>query len=131
MDTSSEEETVDDQQLHPDYEDGAQATGSVVTETVAPVSRPNLKFPKPNDYVKCTLASGENMSMKVLSQQPKRTGTNKHYVNVQVDGAEEPSSVKWTDVTAWENVEEPEHVFLFSATENASGGVRCTRKGDE
>ena len=23
MDTSSEEETVDDQQLHPDYEDGA------------------------------------------------------------------------------------------------------------
>ena len=53
VDTSSEEETVDDQQLHPDYEDGAQATSSVVTETVAPVSRPNLKFPKPNDYVKC------------------------------------------------------------------------------
>ena len=124
-DTSSDEETVDDQQLRPDYEvAGAQPTSSVVTETAAPVSRPKpMKFPKPNDYVKCTLASGENMSMKVLSQQPKRTGTNKHYVNVQVDGAEEPSSVKWTDVMAWETVEEPEHVVLFSATEEMRQAV--------
>ena len=76
-----------------------------------------IKFPKPNDYVRCTLGSGESMSVKVLSKQPKRTGSNKEYVNVQVDGAEEPSSVKWTDVTAWERVEEPDHVVLFSATE--------------
>ena len=53
-------------------------------------------------------------TVKVLSKQPKRTGKNKDWVNVLVDGSDEPSSVNWQDVTSWDKVDEPEHVVLLS-----------------
>lgn len=136
MDTSSDEETVENQ-LHPDYEIGAGSSvaaggtgeGALAPSEDVPSAPANIggscKLPKPNDYVKCTLKTGDTLTAKILSRsdQPKKTGKNKDYVNVHVDGADKPSSVKWTDVTSWENIEEPEHVVLFTATEEARQDV--------
>ena len=42
---------------------------------------------------------------KVLPSQPKMSGVNKDWVNVQMEGNSKPSGVDWTKMSFWEEVE--------------------------
>ena len=79
-------------------------------DLVAPKAK--LVLPKPKSFISFQLNS-KNYKGTVLSAQPKRTGTNKHWVNVHLEGGE-PIGVNWNDVEEWEILPVPENVVFYS-----------------
>ena len=59
----------------------------------------NKVRPKPKTHIKYNLGD-ESFKGRVLSSQPKRTGTNKNWVNIHVYGEDHPSSIDWMKVTS-------------------------------
>ena len=69
-------------------------------------------MPMAKSYVKFRLQDGAWQNAKILSRQPKRTGINKDWMNVHIEGEDDPCSVNWQQVTAWVS-DESEEVVLF------------------
>ncbi|XP_057305251.1 uncharacterized protein LOC130642182 [Hydractinia symbiolongicarpus] len=63
--------------------------------------------PKAKSYIKYNL-NGRWYRARVLSAQPKRSGTYKNWVNVSNDGDRKPKSINWNDVSKWVELENPE-----------------------
>ena len=57
--------------------------------------------PSRNTFVKYRLNDENWESAKILSIQPKQTGQYRDWVNVHVDGQENPICVNWDHVTEW------------------------------
>ena len=81
------------------------------------------KRPAANMNVTYQLKDGTQYSARVLSKQPKRSGKNGNWINVQVDGNEKPSSVNWDEVSSWETTEDKEKVVLLAAEEEMAQEV--------
>ena len=52
-----------------------------------------------------------------MSSQPKRTSANKNWVNIHMDGDKTISSVDWTKISSWEEVESNKSTVYLSCTE--------------
>ena len=74
-------------------------------------------LPKAKSYVSFQTSDGKWRDAKVLSQQPKRRGTNGHWVNVHVNGESDPGSFNWNKVKLWDYKGEPESVVLYSTVD--------------
>ena len=80
--------------------------------------------PSRNSYVKYKLNDEENWSMaKVLSKQPKQTGQYCDWLNVHVDGQDEPICVNWDDVSAWSELPYPEQALILTKDQEVSQDV--------
>ena len=64
-------------------------------------------------YIKFNL-NGERHQGNVLSTQPKRTGTNRNWINIKLDRSKVPSSVDWNQVDNWSEIESEESVIYFN-----------------
>ena len=55
---------------------------------------------------------------KILSKGGKSVGRNKYYLNIKVDGEEEPKGVFWDKhVDVWKMTEQTEYIVLFSKSD--------------
>ena len=70
-------------------------------------SKKTATLPKGKSYIKYNLR-GKWYRARVLSSQPKRTGQNKDWVNLLVDGNRETTSVNWKEVSKWSELNSPE-----------------------
>ena len=79
--------------------------------------------PKRNTQVEFNL-DGKPFQAKVLSVQPKRGGKNGNWVNVHINGNDDPSSVNWDDVEEWREVDDvDEEIVLLTRSEELSQEV--------
>ena len=96
-------------------------TADVQQENVVSNCLKTYETPKPNMYIKVRLiGQNEWMKARVLSKQPKRTGKNKDWLNILLEGDEKPSSVDWKQVSYWKKVVCPESVLLVTDQEQMS-----------
>ena len=72
-------------------------------------------MPKLKSHIKFKLQDKDWQNAKMLSKQPKRTGVNKDWMNIHVDGEESPTSINWKDITEWVEVEGEEVVLFLTA----------------
>ncbi len=70
--------------------------------------------PKTKTTVQYALKNGQITKSHVLSRQPKKDGKHKDWINVQIIGEENPSSVNWNDVVWWREVDDTEEVLVLS-----------------
>ena len=54
--------------------------------------------------------NSEWKTAKVLSKQPKRTGSYKDYLNIHVENESEPRSLDWSTIKEWKEVDQVEEV---------------------
>ena len=83
------EATVDTEEEVTDAEEARDDTDVLYGAT---------KLPRAKSYVKFWKAGDEWQTAMVLTQQPKRKGNYKRWVNVQIDGTDKPCSLNWQDV---------------------------------
>ena len=105
----------------------AAAAGAIVGGSAAVGAPSSIKHsqirPKRNTQVEYEV-EGKPVRAKVLSVQPKRQGKNGNWVNVRVNGAENPCSINWDDISEWrEVVDAEEQVVLLTADEELSQEV--------
>ena len=79
--------------------------------------------PKSNQRIQFELKDGATGKATVLSNQPKRIGKWGDWVNVQLDGDSESSSINWKNVKSWKPLPATEKVVLLSSVEKMSQGV--------
>ena len=80
--------------------------------------------PSRNTYVRYKLNIEDDWSKaKVLSIQPKQTGQYRDWLNVHVDGQDEPMCVNWDHVSAWSELPFPEQVLVLSKDQEVSQEV--------
>jgi len=70
--------------------------------------------PSKNTVIQYCLKDNSITKAKVLSTQPKKLGKWKDWVNVQVVGQNEPSSVNWKDIIWWREAGKAENVLVLS-----------------
>ena len=90
-------------------------------ETTQNIRGSNVK-PKANTYIEFELGD-VTCKARVLSKQPKRTGRNRDWVNIIREGEMDPSSIDWTKVERWNEVEGPEETVYLCNTDEASQDV--------
>ena len=90
-------------------------------ETTQNIRGSNVK-PKANTYIEFELGD-VTCKARVLSKQPKRTGRNRDWVNIIREGEMDPSSINWTKVERWNEVEGPEETVYLCNTDEASQDV--------
>ena len=67
----------------------------------------------------------------IVSKGGRATGKNKHYLNIKVDGEDEPKGVFWDKhVDVWKNADNEEHVVLFSKSEELKEPVRVAKEAE-
>ena len=71
--------------------------------------------PKVNSMVQFMMPDGEIKKARVLSNQPKRTGRSKDWLNVKLVGSDDPSSVDWSRIQWWRKIAQPAQIVLLSA----------------
>ena len=75
--------------------------------------------PKPNVKVQFMFKNDEKVQVKVLLKQPKRTGASRNWLNIDIVGKEEPSSVNWDEVLWWRETESEQILMLSAVKENS------------
>ena len=74
--------------------------------------------PSRNSYVKYKLNAEDDWNQaKVLSVQPKQTGQYRDWVNVHVDGQDDPICVNWDHVNSWSELPFPEQALVLTKTQ--------------
>ena len=68
---------------------------------VGEVIRNNSSKPSKNSYVKYKLNDDDWTCAKILSKQPKQTGQYRDWLNVHVDGQDDPIFINWDHVDEW------------------------------
>ena len=80
--------------------------------------------PSRNTYVKYKLNDEDDWKLaKVLSVQPKQTGQYRDWLNVHVDGQDEPSCVNWDHVNTWSELPFPEQALVLTKAQEVSQEV--------
>ena len=64
--------------------------------------------------VQFMMPDGEIKKASVLSNQPKRTGQSKDWLNVKLVGSNDPSSVDWSRIQWWRKIAQPAQIVLLS-----------------
>ena len=115
-DTTNGVETDTENGVETDTENGVETDteNGVETDDAVKLNDCSAK-PTPNTVIQYALKDGTISKSRVLSTQPKRTGVNKQWVNVQVIGMDEPCSIKWDDILWWRMVKNTEKVLTLSA----------------
>ena len=116
----NEENTVEED--HRDADDGGEEDLTSVNELVNEmenlelddrfIRRDGSVLPKTKTHVEFKIQESDWKRGTVLSQQPKRSGMYKNWVNMQVDGEEKPCSVDWKQVTEWKDSTIEKVLFL-------------------
>ena len=65
------------------------------------------------------LKNGEKVQIKVLLKQPKRTEAFWNWLNIEIVGKEELSSVNWDEVLWWREIESEQILMLSAVKENS------------
>ena len=102
-------------------DEGIENPGNSGNEAGSKIQSNSIR-PKRNTRVEYEV-NGRQVHAKVLSQQPKRNGKNGNWLNVHVDGDDDPSSVNWDDVSEWKEVEAEEEFALLTSAEQLSQEV--------
>ena len=124
-------------EAEPDDNNGTGDNDEGVTEDVVPSSsavdtrtpsqassmHDNQRRPSAHMYFQYTLKGGASGKATVLSRQPKKTGKSGNWLNVHVEGASEPSSLNWNDISMWKPLPIPEKVVLLSSIQEMSQEV--------
>ena len=76
--------------------------------------------PKRNTIIQYCMPDQSITKAKVLSTQPKKQGKWKDWVNVQVVGKDEASSVNWKDVVWWREARQAEDVMILTSIDHYS-----------
>ena len=76
-----------------------------------------------NTYVRYKLPDNDWKTAKVLSVQPKQTGKYKDWINVHVDGEEDPICVNWDHVDEWSELPYPEQALILTKDQAVSQEV--------
>ena len=85
--------------------------------------------PVRNSYVRYKLNVEDDWSMaKVLSRQPKQSGQYCDWLNVHVDGQDEPICVNWDHVNAWSELPYPEQALILTKDQEVSQEVVDAKK---
>lgn len=74
--------------------------------------KPNMK-----SFISVKEFDQEWYDAEVIATQPKRSGTNKDWVNLHIFGKKEACSLNWTNVERWKYIPPPENVVLLSKTD--------------
>ena len=122
-DEHQEEATEDVHQQSSPAENASIASGTCSKKLPVSHSQENSTRPASNQHIQFTLKDGATGKATVLSKQPKRIGKWGDWLNVQLDGNSEPSSINWKNVTDWKQLPAPEKVVLLSSVEKMSQGV--------
>ena len=111
-----EVESDDDDDVEAEVADGLDESRATEVDSTdggdSQVDQTNQTRPNRNTRVEYDVGNN-SVQAKVLSVQPKRSGTNGNWVNVHVDGDEKPSSVNWDKVLRWKEIEEAGEEVLF------------------
>ena len=91
--------------------------------TATPLMSSNRTMPKTNTYVRYGLQDGRSYTARILSTQPKRSGKYGNWLNVQINGKENPSSVNWEEVKEWKQMPYEEKVIFLAEEEEMSQEV--------
>ena len=75
--------------------------------------------PKSNVNVQFMLKNGEKVQIKILLKQPKRTEAFWNWLNIEIVGKEELSSVNWDEVLWWREIESEQILMLSAVKENS------------
>ena len=73
--------------------------------------------PKRNTFVKFKLEDSDWQQGKVLSMQPKQSGQYRNWINVHVQGEDDPICVNWDDVELWSELPYPEEAIFLTKDE--------------
>ena len=114
--SNSEAEDVSgqaDEIVHADEDTGKPDDGG--NESESKIQSNNIR-PKRNTRVEYEV-NGRQVHAKVLSQQPKRNGKNGNWLNVHIDGDDDPSSVNWDDISEWKEIDAEEEIALLTSAE--------------
>ena len=65
------------------------------------------------------LKNGEKVQAKILSKQPKHKGASQNWLNIEIVGKEQPSSVNWDEVLWWREIESEQILMLSAIKENS------------
>ena len=65
------------------------------------------------------LKNGEKVQAKILSKQPKHKGASPNWLNIEIVGKEQPSSVNWDEVLWWREIESEQILMLSAIKENS------------
>lgn len=85
--------------------------------------------PSRNTYVRYKLDDEEEWNTAVvLSRQPKQTGKYQDWLNVHVDGQDEPSCVNWENVDSWCEVPYPEQALILTKDQAVSQDIVDAKK---
>ena len=123
MDPSVETASTSSFQHQPEPIPVISITEEELEADVTHTKTSNATRPKTKSYIEYRLEEGDVVRAKVLSKQPKKTKYLKKkwdgdWINVQVEGASQPSSINWENVTYWKEIPEPIDKFiLLTATE--------------
>jgi hypothetical protein len=79
--------------------------------------------PKTNSYIMFKEFDEDWLHARVLSTQPKRKGVHRDWVNMQIEGREEPCSQNWAKVEEWKVIEATEHPIFFTVSQELSPEV--------
>ena len=79
--------------------------------------------PSRNTYVKYKLNNDDWACAKILSKQPKQSGKYRDWLNVHVDGQDDPICVNWDHVSEWCELPYPEQALLLTKDQEMSQDV--------
>jgi len=80
---------------HVSYQENRNTEKQGNNSTIVNSDRNNIQTrPKGNSHIEFTLQSGKSNRARVLSKQPKRSGKYGSWMNLQIEGDEEPSSLE-------------------------------------
>ena len=127
--TEAEENTVNKMGIQTDVENDGRNVSSgsseednqdndLITQGVEEL-KDNTFRPKSNANVQFMLKNGEKVQAKVLIKQPKRTGASKNWLNIEIVGKEDPSSVNWDEVMWWREIESEQILILREIKETS------------
>ena len=101
-----------------DNNEGAIGTEHVAIRDGINLSNEFLKDssvkPSRNTYVKYRLNEDDWTCAKILSMQPKQTGQYSDWLNVHVDGQDEPICVNWDHISEWCELPYPEQALILT-----------------
>ena len=127
--TEAEEYTVNKMGIQTDVENDGRNVSSgsseednqdndLITQGVEEL-KDNTFRPKSNANVQFMLKNGEKVHAKVLIKQPKHTGASKNWLNIEIVGKEDLSSVNWDEVMWWREIESEQILILREIKETS------------
>ena len=116
---SSEEASEQQSENHEQHVDDENDELECGEDGAEMLSRSDIQ-PNKNTIIQYCLPDQSITKARVLSKQPKKQGKWKDWVNVQVVGKDEASSVNWKDVVWWREASQAEDVLILTSIDHYS-----------